>query len=101
MKPDEIEHRIKKQDSRIELVPLKTVWGEAKAWEILSVLNPKDVCRGAKAEYDAAAAAYSIYAFGLDFDVSLSEERSRAITPKLLFSWTDTGIFSSWHCSGT
>jgi hypothetical protein len=65
-----IEHRIKKQDSKIELVPMKTVWGEAKAWETLAGLRPKDVCSGAKAVYDEIARAYTIKSFGIDFTVS-------------------------------
>lgn len=66
-----IEHRIKKQDSKLELVPLKTVWGEAKAWETLEGLMPKDVCSGAKALYDGSDRAYTITAFGIDFTISL------------------------------
>jgi hypothetical protein len=54
----------------MELVPLKTIWGEAKAWETLAGLKPKDVCSGAKAAYDEAARAYTIKSFGIDFTVS-------------------------------
>ena len=54
----------------MELVPLKTVWGEAKAWETLAGLMPKDVCSGAMAIYDESARAYTIKAFGIDFTVS-------------------------------
>jgi hypothetical protein len=64
-----IEHRIKKQDSKMELVPIKTVWGEAKAWETLAGLTPKAVCSGAKVAYDESARAYTIKAFGIDFTV--------------------------------
>ena len=66
-----IEHRIKKHDSKMELVPLKTVWGEAKAWETLEGLMPKAVCSGAKALYDGSDRAYTIKAFGIDFTISL------------------------------
>lgn len=73
MKPHHhLEDHVKKQDSRIELVPLKTVWGEAKAWETLSGLKPKDVSAGAKAAYDATAGSYTIKSFGIDFVVSPS-----------------------------
>jgi hypothetical protein len=68
-----IEHRVNKQDSRPELVPLKTVWGEAKAWEILAGLRPKDVCACAKAVYDESTGAYTIKAFGIDFIVSTGD----------------------------
>ncbi len=72
-----IEHRIKKQDSKMELVPLKTVWGEAKAWDTLAGLRQQDVCSGAQAAYDGSSMAYTIRAFGIDFFVSLD---SRTIT---------------------
>jgi len=70
VKPHQIEHQIKKEDSRIELVPLKTVWGEAKAWETLVALKPKDVSAGAKAAWDATTGTYTIKSFGVDFVVS-------------------------------
>jgi hypothetical protein len=74
-----IEHRIIKEASKAELVPIKTVWGEAKAWEILAGLRPNDVCSGARAAYDEAARAYTIKAFGIDFTVALD---ARTITSK-------------------
>lgn len=74
-----IEHRIKKEASKEELVPIKTLWGEAKAWETLSGLRPQDVCSGAKVAYDEAARAYAIKAFGIDFTVSPD---ARTITSK-------------------
>lgn len=73
MESPRVEHCIKKQDSRMELVPLKTVWGEAKAWETLVSLNPTHVCAGARAIHDASAGAYSIKAFGIDFTVSVKD----------------------------
>lgn len=77
-----IEQRIKKQDSKTELVPLKTVWGEAKAWETLAVLRPKDVCSGAIAAFDEAARAYTIKAFGIEFTVSLDARTITSGDPK-------------------
>jgi hypothetical protein len=68
-----IEHRVNKQDSMLELVPLKTVWGEAKAWEILAGLRSKDVCAGAKAAYDDSTGVYTIRSFGIDFIVSIGD----------------------------
>jgi hypothetical protein len=68
-----IEHRINKQDSRLELVPLKTVWGEAKAWKTLAGLRPKDVCASASVAYDESLGAYLIKAFGIDFLVSMGD----------------------------
>jgi hypothetical protein len=61
----------------MELVPLKTVHGEEKAWEALLSLNPKAVCSGAGAAYDPGAETYIVKSFGIDFEVSL---RERTIT---------------------
>jgi hypothetical protein len=77
-----IEHRIKKEASKAELVPIKTVWGEAKAWETLAVLRPNDVCSGAIAVYDEAARVYAIKAFGIDFTVALDERTITSSDPK-------------------
>ena len=77
-----IEHRIKKQDSKTELVPLNTVWGEATAWETLAVLRPKDVCSGAIAAFDEAARTYTIRAFGIEFTVSLDARTITSGDPK-------------------
>lgn len=82
MKPYRIEHQIKKQDSRIELVPIKTVWGEAKAWETLSGLKPKDVSAGAKAAYNATTGTYIIKSFGVDFVVSPQERTINSEDPQ-------------------
>ena len=72
-----IEHRIKKEERKAELVPIKTVWGEAKAWESLAELRPRDVCSGAGVSYDPASRAYTVRSFGIDFTVSLE---ARTIT---------------------
>ncbi len=77
-----IEHRIKKQDSKPELVPLKTVWGEAKAWETLAGLRPGDVCSGAAATYDESSRAYTIKSFGIDFTLSLDSKTITSNDPK-------------------
>jgi hypothetical protein len=47
-----------------------TIGGEAKAWEILAALKPKDVCAGAQADHDASSGTYSLTAFGIDFKIS-------------------------------
>lgn len=57
----------------MELVPLKTIHGERKAWETLAALNPRDVCFNAPAEYDAALQTYSLLSFGLEFRVRLRD----------------------------
>lgn len=81
MKERRIEYPVKKQDTRIEIVPLKTVWGEAKAWETLSALDPKIVTRGAKAVYYDAE-AYRIEAFGVEFMVSTKERAIVSDSPR-------------------
>jgi hypothetical protein len=77
MNQHRIEVQVKKQESRMELVPIKTVWGEAKAWEILAGMNPAGVCSGARVVYDASSGGYGITAFGMAFTVST---RDRSIT---------------------
>lgn len=66
-----IEHRIRKEEKQAELVPLKTVWGEAKAWESLAALRPRDVSANAGVRYDEASRSYTVRSFGIDFVVSL------------------------------
>jgi hypothetical protein len=77
-----IEYCVKEQDSQIELVPIKTIGGEAKAWETLSRLTPREVCAGAKAAYDALTGTYGIKAFGIDFFVSPVERTISTNDPK-------------------
>ncbi len=76
------EHRIRKEFHKEELVPLKTVWGEAKAWETLAGLRPKDVCSGANATYDEAGRFYRIACFGVDFTVSIEARTITSIDPR-------------------
>jgi uncharacterized protein DUF3786 len=47
--------------------------GEDKAWEILSALEPGEVCRAAAVSYDAASRRYTVRSFNMDFVVSLSD----------------------------
>jgi hypothetical protein len=65
-----IEQRIKKEERKAELVPIKTVWGEAKAWEALAGLRPQDVCMRAMALYDEGSRSYTMRSFGIDFIIS-------------------------------
>ncbi len=81
MKRHNTEYSSIKQESRIELVPLKTVWGEAKAWETLSGLSTKDVCAGAKATHDPSTGTYAIKCFGIDFIVSTGERTISSENP--------------------
>jgi hypothetical protein len=76
------EHRIRKEIQKEELVPLKTVWGEAKAWEMLAALRPLDVCSGCGAVYDEASRSYSMRSFGVDFTVSPGERSITSSDPR-------------------
>jgi hypothetical protein len=77
-----IEHRIRKEDHRSEMVPLKTVWGEARAWETLAALQPKDICAGAPASFDEASRSYTVRSFGIDFTVSLQTQEIASSDPR-------------------
>jgi hypothetical protein len=65
-----IEHHIRKEERTAELVPIKTGGGEAKAWEALAEMRPKDVCSGAGVSYDEADRSYTVRSFGIDFTVT-------------------------------
>lgn len=77
-----IEHRVEKEAIKAELVPIKTIWGEAKAWETLAGLRPQDVCVGAMAAYDEASRAYAIRSFGIDFTISPDSRTITSNDPK-------------------
>ena len=81
MKPYHIESRVKKQDTRTELVPIKTVWGEAKAWEMLSLLKPEHVSAGANATFDPSTECYQLKSFGIDFFVSVKDRTISSESP--------------------
>jgi len=66
----------------MELVPLKTVYGEEKAWKMLSDMSPKDVCAGAAVTHDASKGTYTIKSFGIDFTVSPTERMIESGDPK-------------------
>lgn len=51
------------------LIPIKIVHGEARAWEILSTLDPAEVCRKACVSYDGASGSYTMKSFGMDFRI--------------------------------
>ncbi len=61
----------------MELVPLKTAGGEAKAWETLLAMDPARVCSGAGVVHVASSGVYGIKAFGMDF---VASTRDRTIT---------------------
>jgi len=74
-----IEQRIRKEERKAELVPIKTVWGEAKAWEALAGMRPQDVRARAIALYDEGSRSYTMRSFGIDFIIS---PHTRTITSR-------------------
>ncbi len=77
-----IEHRIRKEDRKEELVPLKTTWGEAKAWETLAGLRPQDVCSGAGASFDEASRSFRLRSFGIEFIVAPGDRSITSSDPR-------------------
>lgn len=55
--------------------------GEDKAWEILSTLNPADVCKAASVTYDAVSTNYQVTSFGMDFIVSMRDKKISSTAP--------------------
>lgn len=53
-----------------EIVPIKTVFGEEKSWDVLCDINKDDVCRRAGVVFDTKAEAYVLRSFGIDFRVA-------------------------------
>ena len=66
----------------MELVPIKTVNGEDKAWKILADLPVKDACQRASVRHDEEKGLYIIKSFGIDFCVSVSEREIYSDSPK-------------------
>lgn len=65
----------------MELVPIKTVHGEEKVWNILEELPVDDICKRASVIYDDARGVYVVKSFGTDFFVSVSERRIFSDSP--------------------
>lgn len=65
----------------MEIVPLKTIYGEEKAWLRLSEMPSHEVCRNAAVRYDAAKASYTVTSFGIDFLVSTAERALSSSSP--------------------
>jgi len=77
-----IEHHVRKEERKAELVPIKTVGGEAKAWEVLEERRPLDVCSSAGVSYDPSAGRYTVRSFGIDFNVSPGERTITSSDPR-------------------
>ncbi len=66
----------------MELVPIKIINGEEKAWKIIEALSFKDVCRRALVAHDDEKGLYKVRSFGIDFFVSVDERRIFSDSPK-------------------
>ncbi len=76
------ESRIRREVRKEELVPLKTVWGEAKAWGTLACMRPADVCSGSNAVYDEGSRSYNILSFGISYRVAVGERSITSDDPR-------------------
>jgi len=56
--------------------------GEDKAWELLTTLQPDDVCKAAAVSCKADSGVYVIKSFGMDFAVLMREQRITSDTPE-------------------
>src|SRR5574340_1752989 len=78
----QIEHRIQKETRKEDLVPIKTLGGEAKAWDALAALRPQDVCSDAGVFFDEAGRTYGIRCFGIEFIVTPGSRAITSIDPR-------------------
>lgn len=56
--------------------------GEDKAWEMLSMLKPADVCKAASVTYDAVSSNYHVTSFGMEFIVSARDKKISSTAPE-------------------
>ncbi len=55
--------------------------GEEERWVILAGLEPEDVCKRAKTDFDSASGIYTFKSFGMDINVSPKEKKIFSSTP--------------------
>jgi len=78
----------------MELVPLKTVNGEEKAWNMIQGLCTEEVCRNACVVHDPETGSYVTRSFGTDFRISLPDRQiSAAADPGSIFLTTFKDFF--------
>ncbi len=65
----------------LNLDSIKTYSGEEKAWDMLSVMKPEDVCKNAFVSFDASRGLYTVKSFGTDFHVFYEQRKVTAISP--------------------
>ncbi len=64
------------------MVPIKTEFGEEKAWGIIKTLDPEDVCKRADISYDSGTDVYQLRSFGIRFYISPSKKEISTDSPK-------------------
>jgi len=62
------------------MVPIKTAGGEAKAWSIISTLEPSRIASEAGVLYDSGSGIYTLKSFGLDFSISPLEKKISCVS---------------------
>jgi len=55
--------------STMELVPIKTVYGEDKSWDEICELDSEDVCKRTCSTFNKSEGGYTVKCFGIDFKV--------------------------------
>ncbi len=68
--------------------------GEELAWDILSGLDPEDVCVRAKAAFDKASCVYTLKSFGQDIFVSPQDRGIHGNSDIAYFLLNELGIYS-------
>jgi hypothetical protein len=56
--------------------------GEDKAWELLALMNPDEVCQSAIVSYDAASQTYHLRAFDMEFTLAVKERMILSADPE-------------------
>lgn len=60
---------------------IKTFAGEEKAWDILSLMNPEEICKNALVSFDASRNLYTVKSFGTDFHVLPTQRKVLSTSP--------------------
>ncbi len=53
----------------MEIVPIKTVYGEEKSWDEICELDSADICKRTISTFDKPSGAYAVTCFGIEFKV--------------------------------
>ncbi len=53
----------------MEIVPIKTVYGEEKSWDEICELDSSDVSKRTIATFDKSSGSYAVKCFGIEFNV--------------------------------